>query len=103
MYRRYLEQLGTQLQEEQQIIQNKMTDFECPRLPLEELWKKLKDSDSKSLLKKHLTQERYEKLKDKKTKIGGTLADCIQSGEPLIILSWLPPRCIGISGGGYIY
>lgn len=48
---------------------------------LEELWKKLKEAkDCKSLLKKHLTEERYNQLKDKKTSLGGTLADCIRSG-----------------------
>ncbi|XP_067676538.1 taurocyamine kinase-like [Haliotis asinina] len=48
---------------------------------VEELWAKLDGAaDCKSLLKKHLTKERYEALKDKKTKFGGTLADCIRSG-----------------------
>ncbi|XP_064601409.1 arginine kinase [Liolophura sinensis] len=48
---------------------------------LAELWEKVSSNkDSKSLLKKHLTKEVYEKLKDKKTKFGGTLADCIRSG-----------------------
>lgn len=36
--------------------------------------------DCKSLLKACLTKDKYEKLKDKKTKFGGTLADCIRSG-----------------------
>lgn len=48
---------------------------------LKELWEALKKADSKSLLKKHLTPARYEKLKNKKTKFGGTLADCIRSGK----------------------
>jgi len=48
---------------------------------LEELWNKLKAAtDSKSLLKKNLTEDIYNKLKDVKTKFGGTLADCIRSG-----------------------
>nr|WBR38104.1 arginine kinase [Littorina saxatilis] len=48
---------------------------------LGKLWEALnKAENSKSLLKKHLTKERYEELKDKKTKFGGTLADCIRSG-----------------------
>ncbi|PVD28765.1 hypothetical protein C0Q70_11360 [Pomacea canaliculata] len=48
---------------------------------LAELYAKLQASETcKSLLKKHLTQERYEELKDKKTSFGGTLADCIRSG-----------------------
>ncbi|XP_062591518.1 taurocyamine kinase-like [Saccostrea cucullata] len=50
-------------------------------MSLEELWNKLKNAtDCKSLLKKHLTPEIYEQLKDKKTKFGGTLLHCIQSG-----------------------
>lgn len=36
--------------------------------------------DSKSLLKKHLTPEVYEKLKDVKTSFGSTLAQNIRSG-----------------------
>ena len=47
-----------------------------------ELWAKLEAaSDSKSLLKKCLDKDTYECLKDKKTKFGGTLAECIRSGE----------------------
>ena len=46
------------------------------------LWGKLEAAkDSKSLLKKHLTKEIYEQLKDKKTSFGGTLAHCIRSGK----------------------
>ncbi|XP_064602843.1 arginine kinase-like [Liolophura sinensis] len=48
---------------------------------LPELWNKLSSTDSQSLLKKHCTQEVYDKLKDKKTSNGGTLADCIRSGS----------------------
>lgn len=48
---------------------------------LEAGYKKLKESDSQSLLKKHLTQEIFDKLKTKKTSMGSTLLDCIQSGE----------------------
>ncbi|KAK3098709.1 hypothetical protein FSP39_022290 [Pinctada imbricata] len=49
--------------------------------PLCELWKKLHEAtDCSSLLKKYLTPECYDKLKDRKTSLGGTLADCIQSG-----------------------
>uniref|UniRef100_A0A8W8JKH7 Phosphagen kinase N-terminal domain-containing protein n=1 Tax=Magallana gigas TaxID=29159 RepID=A0A8W8JKH7_MAGGI len=47
---------------------------------LASLWKRLRENASKSLLKKHLTPDRYEKLKNRKTKLGGTLADCIRSG-----------------------
>lgn len=51
---------------------------------LEELWKSLQEAvNSKSLLKKHLTPARYERLKNKKTKFGGTLADCIRSGKKI--------------------
>ena len=50
---------------------------------LEELWKNLHEGESWSLLKKHLTPEVYKLLKDRKTKLGGTLADCIRSGKPL--------------------
>ncbi|XP_054268581.1 arginine kinase isoform X4 [Macrosteles quadrilineatus] len=48
---------------------------------LEAGFKKLKDSDSKSLLKKYLTQEVFDKLKTLKTPtFGSTLLDVIQSG-----------------------
>lgn len=49
---------------------------------LETGFKKLKESDSKSLLKKYLTQEVFDNLKTKKTPtFGSTLLDCIQSGK----------------------
>lgn len=49
---------------------------------LEAGFKKLKDSDSKSLLKKFLTQEIFDNLKTKKTPtFGSTLLDVIQSGK----------------------
>ena len=54
--------------------------------PVEELWKPLHESNATSLLKKHLTPEVYAKLKDKKTKLGGTLAHCISSGEMTFII-----------------
>lgn len=47
---------------------------------LEAGFTKLAASDSKSLLKKHLTREIFDKLKNKKTSFGSTLLDCIQSG-----------------------
>lgn len=47
---------------------------------LEAGYAKLAASDSKSLLKKHLTKEIFDKLKSKKTSFGSTLLDCIQSG-----------------------
>lgn len=49
---------------------------------LEDGFKKLQDAkDCKSLLKKHLTKERFDELKTKKTAMGATLLDVIQSGE----------------------
>nr|ACP43444.1 arginine kinase [Meretrix meretrix]ACP43445.1 arginine kinase [Meretrix lyrata] len=48
--------------------------------PVEDLWKELQKGNSKSLLKKHLTEDRYKVLKDKKTSLGGNLAQCISSG-----------------------
>nr|CAH7741766.1 unnamed protein product [Callosobruchus chinensis] len=43
-------------------------------------YKALLLSDSKSLLKKYLTKEVFDKLKTKKTSYGSTLMDCVQSG-----------------------
>lgn len=49
---------------------------------LEAGFKKLEASDSKSLLKKYLTREVFDKLKTLKTPtFGSTLLDCIQSGK----------------------
>lgn len=47
---------------------------------LEAGFAKLSKSDSKSLLKKHLSKEVFDALKTKKTSFGSTLLDCIQSG-----------------------
>lgn len=47
---------------------------------LEAGFTKLAASDSKSLLKKHLTREIFDKTKNLKTSLGSTLLDCIQSG-----------------------
>lgn len=47
---------------------------------LEAGYARLAASDSKSLLKKHLSREIFDKLKHKKTSFGSTLLDCIQSG-----------------------
>nr|AIM43582.1 Arginine kinase [Halocaridina rubra] len=48
---------------------------------LEAGFKKLQDAkDCKSLLKKYLTQEVFDELKTKKTSLGATLLDVIQSG-----------------------
>ena len=51
---------------------------------LEAGFKKLKASDSKSLLNKYLTQEVFDALKTKKTSFGSTLLDCIQSGKEVL-------------------
>ncbi|OWF37578.1 arginine kinase-like [Mizuhopecten yessoensis] len=86
MYRRYLDQLNTQtaqlISEQQQITQKtKMAEVEFKKVPVADLWEKLSKAEGcKSLLKKHLTKERYDALKDLKTSIGGDLGDCIQSG-----------------------
>ncbi|ALC43999.1 maker705 [Drosophila busckii] len=48
---------------------------------LEQGFEDMKECDSKSLLKKHLTKERFDKLKDKTTPTyNSTLLDCIRSG-----------------------
>ncbi|CAG4977171.1 unnamed protein product [Parnassius apollo] len=55
----------------------------CDAATLEKLeagFSKLQASDSKSLLKKYLTREVFDALKNKKTSFGSTLLDCIQSG-----------------------
>ncbi|EAT42445.1 AAEL006042-PA [Aedes aegypti] len=50
-------------------------------LALEEGFAKLQeDEECSSLLKKHLTQEVFDELKQKKTTLKSTLLDCIQSG-----------------------
>lgn len=53
-----------------------------PAAEADRLYKLLKDAtNSKSLLKKHLTDNIYNRLRGLKTKFGGTLADCIRSGK----------------------
>jgi len=47
---------------------------------LDAAFKKLSSNDSKSLLKKYLTAEIFDKLKGLKTSLGATLLDVIQSG-----------------------
>ena len=47
---------------------------------LQEAFSKLSKSESSSLLKKYLTREVFEKLKNRKTSFGSTLLDVIQSG-----------------------
>lgn len=63
----------------------------------ESLFRKLSEaSESKCLLKKHLTRGVLDKLKDKKTQRGGTVADCIRSGksiDPRPSL-WAVPRAV---------
>lgn len=55
---------------------------------LEAGFAKLKDSNSKSLLKKYLTQELFDQLKTKKTPtFGSTLLDVIQSGKSFAVHS----------------
>lgn len=78
MYKHYIEQLESFNKREPPVrkFQPQMQGTE-----LEQLWANLSGGESKSLLKKHLTPERYKLLKDKKTKLGGTLADCIRSGK----------------------
>ncbi|XP_057671197.1 arginine kinase-like [Diorhabda carinulata] len=49
-------------------------------LKLDRAYRELLKSDSKSLMRKYLTQEIFNKLKTKKTSFGNTLMDCIQSG-----------------------
>lgn len=49
---------------------------------IEEAYRKLQESEEcHSLLKKHLTESVKDKLKYKKTKLGGTLYDVIRSGN----------------------
>lgn len=52
---------------------------------LQRLWDRLQNPPPEmhcnSLLKRNLTQEIFNELKDKKTRFGGTLKDCIRSGE----------------------
>ena len=47
---------------------------------LESLYEKLRSTKSKSLLKKYLTPEVFDRLKEKMTENGSTLLDVIQSG-----------------------
>ncbi|KAL3288676.1 hypothetical protein HHI36_003109 [Cryptolaemus montrouzieri] len=53
----------------------------CVSKALDDAYKRLTQSDSKSLLKKYLTQEIYDELKQKQTPtFKSTLLDCVQSG-----------------------
>lgn len=76
MYRNYITQLDQQKGGKQQ---GKMAGQ--VEETQQQLWEKLNKGESKSLLKKHLTPELYEQLKDKKTGLGGTIGDCIRSGR----------------------
>lgn len=60
---------------------NKMADAAVIE-KLEAGFKKLEAAtDCKSLLKKYLTKSVFDQLKDKKTGLGATLLDVIQSGK----------------------
>lgn len=48
---------------------------------LEEGFKKLSSSNATSLLKKYLTKDVFDRLKNKKTSFCSTLLDCVQSGK----------------------
>ena len=79
MYRNYCEQLQQNRQQEKgQKKETKMSGMSSDEQA--KLFAKLNEGKSDSLLKKKLTPELYEKLKDKKTKLGGCLGDCIKSG-----------------------
>lgn len=89
MYRKYVDQLEPQSARDQQTTNtgnSEMSEEDQWRKqwiskPAEELWAALQKGNSKSLLKKHLTEDRYKQLKDKPTSLGGTLAQCISSGK----------------------
>merc|ERR1712150_336209 len=69
------------LQQGQGEVQQKDNNMAQQKEPTDaELWEKLNKGESHSLLKKHLTPELFEKLKSRKTKLGGTIYDCIRSG-----------------------
>ena len=57
---------------------------------------KLAASDSKSLLKKYLTKEVFDALKNKKTSFGSTLLDCVQSGTYAILTAYIPSIATGL-------
>lgn len=57
---------------------------------LEAGFQKLQDAkDCKSLLKKHLTREVFDKLKNETTGMGATLLDVIQSGKFFFLLLFI--------------
>ena len=57
---------------------------------LKRLWERLQNpppevhANPNCLLKRHLTPELFEELKTTKTRFGGTLKDCIKSGERMV-------------------
>jgi arginine kinase len=55
-------------------------DRETNSQRLEDAWQTLQSSTSKSLLKRYLTRDVFERLKDARTSSGATLLDVIQSG-----------------------
>jgi hypothetical protein len=57
---------------------------------LDAAFKKLQGTESKSLLKKYLTPEIFDKLKGLKTSLGATLLDVIQSGNKHIFTIFQP-------------
>lgn len=90
MYRGYVTQLDSQSAQSQQQVQSSqpsnMSDEDQWRKQwnsksAKDLWDSLEKGGSKSLLKQHLTKDVYEKLKDKNTDLGGTLAQCMSSGK----------------------
>ncbi|KAK3726481.1 hypothetical protein RRG08_005085 [Elysia crispata] len=58
-------------------------------LTLDELWQRLCDAppECHSLLKKNLTQEIFDELKDKTSAFRGRLEDCIRSGKLSAVLN----------------
>lgn len=95
MYKHYIEQLESFNKREPPV---RKFEPQMQGTELEQLWANLSRGESKSLLKKHLTPERYKLLKDKKTKLGGTLADCIRSGK-LYYVQLYACACTCISTG----
>ncbi|XP_068215443.1 arginine kinase-like isoform X2 [Palaemon carinicauda] len=58
---------------------NELTDADAS-FSLDEEYEKFSSTDSSSLLKKYLTQEIFDSIKDRTTSLGATLHDCIKSG-----------------------
>ncbi|KAJ8315076.1 hypothetical protein KUTeg_007226 [Tegillarca granosa] len=81
MYRGYCEQLQNTDKDTKMSKGGAKGEGKKPEeYTVEELFKKLDEGESHSLLKKYLTKDLFLELKDKKTKLGGTLKDCIISG-----------------------